>query len=486
MADLTIRARFVDQTRRGFAALRQRLSGVGGGLSRITSLAGSAQLALVGMAAAAIGGLAVLIRRTINLAENLDKMSLRTGVSTEALSQMAFVAEQSGTNIDTFEKSLFRLQDTIQDARDGLETARRSFQAIGVSVEQLEGLDANQQFVVVADALNRLTDAGMRSALAMDIFGRAGRQVLPIIELGSQGIREMREEADRLGRTISEQTADQAAELVDALNELKSAFQGVIIQVTEELLPSLIDFTRFAQTSLIPAFRGIIEVAKEVANAPAFQALRHTISGVVRLLEFVGDKADEERERQRRINEERLENDEKFFQDTITGHREAVEARIVLAREEKQRLLRVDETFYADSLDLLDKAIAARQLAEQNHQDELRRIIEEGAGRRILIHTDYASARIQLNNQLVQAGLLPAGFEQDPTAVATLGTALIRDLLGRSPAEYQTAGQTFLNELKALIREPVVLELVNRSEYFDLLDSRTNRTIRARLGRDCN
>ena len=259
MADLNILLRARDATRAAFQSAQGSTMGLANQTSRLTRLANAAAFAIAGIATAAIAGLSRAIAGQVQLAESVDKMSIRVGVATETLSQMGFVLEQGGTNLATYEKGLFRLQDSIQDARDGLETYARSFRTIGVNLKELEGLNADEQFLVVADALNELDDAGTRAALSQDIFGRAGRQLLPTVELGARGIREMRKEADRLGRTIGGETAEEAAELVDTVNEIKSSMSGVTAEITAELLPALNDLARGMATA--------VEVLKDAREA---------------------------------------------------------------------------------------------------------------------------------------------------------------------------------------------------------------------------
>ena len=64
--------------------------------------------------------------------------------------------------------------------------------------------------------------------MAMELFGKAGTKLLPLMADGAAGINEMQEQARKLGLTVSTETARDAAELNDALGTLwKVLKQGV-------------------------------------------------------------------------------------------------------------------------------------------------------------------------------------------------------------------------------------------------------------------
>jgi len=204
----------------------------------------------IGVAFAAAGAsMAVLVRETTKTADEMQKLSQRTGVSTEALSQYQHVAELSGVSMDQFTNGLKRMQRSISDADVGLSTQVRAFERLGISVEELMRLSPEQQFEMIADAMVKLESATLRSATAQEIFGRSGTELLSVMANGAAGIQELRAEADRLGLTIGQDFADNAALFNDNMERIKAGFTGAANQLTAALLPSLLDLQQYFMDS---------------------------------------------------------------------------------------------------------------------------------------------------------------------------------------------------------------------------------------------
>lgn len=198
-----------------------------------------AMKAVTASSIAAGAGLATLVKKTANTADQIQKMSNRLGVSTEFLSQYRHVAELSGTSIDRVGDSIRKMSKSVNDADNGLSTAKRAFDSIGISVDQLKRLSPEQQFELIADRISKVESQSVKAGAAMDIFGRSGSELLTVLNAGSDGIKEMREEADRLGLTISQSAADSAAHFNDELTRLGNKMQGIAESIGVSLIPAV-------------------------------------------------------------------------------------------------------------------------------------------------------------------------------------------------------------------------------------------------------
>lgn len=195
----------------------------------------------IGLRMMALGaaGLAPLVKATLdfsNAGDTLDKMSKRTGLSAEALSELGFAAEQSGANLEAVETSVRRMQKTLTDAADGTKAAADAFAALGLSVGDLAGLSPEQQFERIAGRLNGILDPTRKAALAMEIFGRSGTALLPM--LGD--MEALRQQARDLGLTVSTETAAKAAVLNDVLNIMRRTVKDVAFEIGASLADSMI------------------------------------------------------------------------------------------------------------------------------------------------------------------------------------------------------------------------------------------------------
>jgi hypothetical protein len=194
--------------------------------------------AAVTVAAAA---LTAMVRQQIKVADEMGKTAQRIGVSTEALSQLQHVANLSGTSLEGLQTGLLRLSRTASDAQNGLATAARAFDQIGVSAEKADGTlkDTDQLLLEIADRFSKMEDGAKKAALAQELFGRSGAQLIPMLNQGREGIEALRLEADRLGLTISGETSRAAQAFNDNLTRLQGAATGFARQLTAEMLPAL-------------------------------------------------------------------------------------------------------------------------------------------------------------------------------------------------------------------------------------------------------
>jgi len=204
----------------------------------------SASFKKMGMAMTVAGGaivasMGLMIKKYVTAGDQIDKMSKRTGFAAETLSELRYAAEISGANIESLEKGVKRMAKTIVDAGDGMATYIRSFDRIGVSVKDLQDLNPEQQFLTIAEAIAKVEDPTIRAATAQDIFGRAGTQLLPLFNLGVDGMEALRKKAHELGIVFDKEAAEKAARLADAQLTLSSALRGVTISIAENLAPAL-------------------------------------------------------------------------------------------------------------------------------------------------------------------------------------------------------------------------------------------------------
>ena len=147
----------------GTKKMEQKLQSIG---NKVGSAGKSMTKWVTGPIAAVGTGLFALAKKTANAGDEIQKMALRTGFSTEALSEYKHAAELSGASLDTVEKGVKRMQKVLFDAEKGLSTAKDALGALNLSVEQLQGLSPEQQFEKLSNAIAEVEDPSRRAALA--------------------------------------------------------------------------------------------------------------------------------------------------------------------------------------------------------------------------------------------------------------------------------------------------------------------------------
>ena len=198
---------------------------------------------LLATAGAAITSFALIsAQRFAKVGDEVQKMSFRTGVAVDQLSRLRFVAEQGGTDLNAMERAVSGMQRTLFNANRGLEISTYSLNRLGISLRDIETQKPIDQFKLLIQQLNRLTNETEKGALAQAVFGRAGRLLLPTISEWEEGFKRLEKEAGNLGLVFNELTADEAAELVDTFNRLRRSLDGVLLVFGSIISPYLREF----------------------------------------------------------------------------------------------------------------------------------------------------------------------------------------------------------------------------------------------------
>jgi len=220
-----------DKLSAGLKRAQMRLKAFAAGVTQM-----GAKIAMIG--GAAMAPLLASVKHFASAGDKLDKMANRTGMTVEALSELAFAAEQSGAGIEIFEKAVAGMQRSIRDAGRGLSTKTEALKDVGLSYKALAGLSPEDQFSLVAEAISRIPDASARAAISMELFGRSGRQLLPMLLGGAKGIAALREEARQLGLTVATKDAKAAAKLTDTMNALWKTLKRAAFTIGSALAPA--------------------------------------------------------------------------------------------------------------------------------------------------------------------------------------------------------------------------------------------------------
>lgn len=243
---------------KGFAGgIAKGVVGIGSSISRIGSglVSGLAPLA----AAVGAGGLTAGIVSASSSIDQLGKSADSLGIGTEELIALRHAGDLAGVGAEDLDTSLGKMLKTIGSAESGNAAATSSIENLGLSISSLQGLSANEQFGMIADAINSFEDPALRTAAAMQIFGRGAMQLMPLLMGGSSGIRSAADETVRLGMAFSRVDAAKVEGMNDAFSRLKSAVAGVFQKIAIELAPVM-------ETTFTKAAFWVADVGSSIAK----------------------------------------------------------------------------------------------------------------------------------------------------------------------------------------------------------------------------
>jgi hypothetical protein len=191
-----------------------------------------------------------LVGSTTEAVSAQNDLAARLGLTYAELSGLTLAGSMVGVSMDQIGGAMTRAQVAFSNAAAGSRTATAAFERIGLSVADLNGLSAEQQFEAIAQAISELPTEAERAAAAVRIFGRAGAQLLPLFNEGAAGIQAARAEADRFGLSLTNAQAGNVDTMGDSFDRARAAIQGVINQVVAYLAPAV--------TSVTTAFTDLI------------------------------------------------------------------------------------------------------------------------------------------------------------------------------------------------------------------------------------
>jgi hypothetical protein len=208
------------------------------------------QVTAVGTAVAA-AGLAVLsplvgaAAMFESMGSALNDMSMRTGASVEALSSLGFAASQSGASMEDVETGLKKMSKFAFAAASGNKEAILTLNRLGLKVSDIAKLAPEEMFRRIATEIGAIQNPTARAAMAMQVFGKTGTALLPMIA----EMEALEARARELGIIMSTEDAQAADKLGDSWGELKAVGKALVFQVGAALAPMLTNLiTKAAET----------------------------------------------------------------------------------------------------------------------------------------------------------------------------------------------------------------------------------------------
>lgn len=253
-----------------------------GGLARFGKSAGVALAGVASAAALAGAALGIMVKGAIDHADELGKTAQKAGVTVEALSRLEYAAKLSDVSLDGLATGLRKLsQNMTAVAQNSKASVATAFTALGISVKDAAGnLRAGDEVLGdVADRFSRMEDGALKTSLAVQIFGKSGADLIPLLNEGRDGLKGYADEADRLGITLTSKTTEGAERFNDSLTKIGAILEGVANKVMEAALPAL---NSFADTLASPAFAD----AAQTLAVNVLNGLNKIIDAIVRVINY--------------------------------------------------------------------------------------------------------------------------------------------------------------------------------------------------------
>ena len=258
-----------------FARARQDLTNLANHVKGSSETAGTSLFGM-GAAAVAVGGIledlaqqafsagkAILsfpleaARAAGRAAEQFDQLAQRTGIAVDALQGLQVAMAREGLEAGSLALGFRTLSGHIVGMAEGTAKSAELFRQLGISAQTVsQGTGALMS--AIADRFAGMADGAEKSRFAVELFGRSGLQLIPILNQGSAGLDAAMRKAAEFGLILTKTQQKDLKVFDDSLDDLGSALKGFTAQVGAAFAPSL--------TALVKGMTAAVVFAKDVFN----------------------------------------------------------------------------------------------------------------------------------------------------------------------------------------------------------------------------
>lgn len=188
--------------------------------------------AVAGLSTAFVAG----ANKTAQYGDNVDKMSQKIGISAEAYQKWDYVMQRAGGSVDSLKMGMKTLsQQAEQNSED--------FQRLGISQEEVANLSQEDLFEKTIKGLSEMEAGTERAALASKLLGRAGVDLGPLLNGGSEAIEEQMELAEKYGMIMPDSAVKASAAFEDSMTTMNMTMQGLKNRLMGDFLPAMTQIT---------------------------------------------------------------------------------------------------------------------------------------------------------------------------------------------------------------------------------------------------
>ncbi len=228
-----------------------------------------------------MSGMVGIADSTAEAVDQLGDFAEVSGMAVNQVSALKYVVEASGQSWGAVQGSIFRFSKALGGATEEGEDTAKVFDKLGIKVKGLDGqLRPTEEVLLnVADKFKGMSSASEKTAVAFQLFGRGCFEIIPILNLGSEGIKKLQTEAERLGVVLDAQNIAAVQSYFQTRTQFEAMIGKIKLQLGTELMPVLGQLATELQSALLgPDGRLLPNVKSGITAAVgAFKELASTV-----------------------------------------------------------------------------------------------------------------------------------------------------------------------------------------------------------------
>lgn len=222
----------------------------------------------------------VTVRKAADYADGIRDMSKQTGIATTTLSGLDLQAKLNGTSLENMSVGFRTLAGNFQSAVNGSSEARDKFAALGLTSKDLIGTNGDLEAIyrLVLSRFGEMPESALKSALAVDFFGRSGERLKETLGEGVAGLDRAIDKTKEYGTNVSTEAGDAADHFNDQLTVMNERLSGTAMKIGVELMPTVL--------SLVTKIEEVTGAVVDFTEKHSF--LTKTIAATVAIVTGVG------------------------------------------------------------------------------------------------------------------------------------------------------------------------------------------------------
>ena len=236
--DIVFRAR--DETGRAVRSVNRELNKTGAETSKLNTALQVAGPALIGLGGAAVAGIATLVSQTVSASKEIDNLARSSGLGAEGIQIFGRIAEESGGDMEDVADAAREMQLRLTEAANlGSGPAVDALRLLGVTLEELEGMNPAEQFALLRDRLSEVEDPARRAFLAEELLGGSSERLFEVVSRSSEAFKAQADAIRESGSVISDDGVASAVAFSESMGRLTDITKGLGVTLAEGLLPAL-------------------------------------------------------------------------------------------------------------------------------------------------------------------------------------------------------------------------------------------------------
>ncbi len=218
----------------------------------------------VGILSAA-AGLTALALHTANAAARTQQLAMATGLHASTLAALTPLAKAYGVDQDYLARAIERMEKNALAAAKSGHLMSNGFTDLGINAKQFVQLPIEQKLVILSEKFQHLGSQGHKTAIAIEIFGRAGAAMVPFLEMGPKKLEEWIGLAKRVGAALGDDFYAGALKLKEEGAKMEMVWTGFANTMTSAVLPVMLHLAA-AFTDSIRSGAGLTSFAETLGK----------------------------------------------------------------------------------------------------------------------------------------------------------------------------------------------------------------------------